>query len=421
MQVRGGGKAVALYAELATLLQAEQDRGRLRHRGGRHQHRAAAGAAELKPGLNFVARLGSRGQTGYLIGNELTVKLPTERSGPEPKVAVMLGPLAFDPGNKAAAIGVLRHELEHALHDRLAANLLKRWREDAGAEKTPFAAWLEKQSISAVERALVRERIPGSNTNTEALAHLEGFIAGFAVEAPDVKEGSHRVYENELKEAAPYWAGLREGGAGRVHHAAEGVQGAAEGRAAEHADRGPEGPQGRRQGLRALGRRRPRLSARALAARRTRAGGREAPARNAGPALLRPAPGGGRPEGRDRVDVHGARGRDVRRRPGRGGVGGRVGRSHARVRRVPLGAGVRGAAGPAQGRARRAELRRARAAAGRVGVRAGVGGADGLAARSPRSNVGTFVGLLICLACGALHTVRSPARNAPTSARSTSS
>jgi hypothetical protein len=120
-------------------------------------------------------------------------------------VAILLGPRAFDPANKAAALGVLRHEMEHAFHPRMAANLLKRWREDASAAKTPFTGWLEKQSMSAVDRALVRERIPGGKANTEALAHLEGFIAGFPVEAPDVKEGSHRVYENELEEAAHEW------------------------------------------------------------------------------------------------------------------------------------------------------------------------------------------------------------------------
>jgi hypothetical protein len=97
--------------------------------------------------------------------------------------------------------------MEHAFHDRLAANWLKRWRGDASAAKTPFAGWLEKQSMSAVDRALVRERIVDSDVNTEALAHLEGFIAGFPVEAPDVEEGSHRVYENELKEAAHQWLG----------------------------------------------------------------------------------------------------------------------------------------------------------------------------------------------------------------------
>jgi hypothetical protein len=60
--------------------------------------------------------------------------------------------------------------------------------------------------MSAVDRALIRERVPpGSTINTEALAHLEGFIVGFPVEAKDVKEGAHHVYENELKEAARHW------------------------------------------------------------------------------------------------------------------------------------------------------------------------------------------------------------------------
>jgi hypothetical protein len=204
-QLRGGGSAVPLFAELATLLDATK----LEDVAGtteRHINTALRpDPAELKPGLNFVARLGSRGLTGYLVNGEFTGTLPTTRDGPEPKVALMLGPLAFDAGNKAAALGVLRHEMEHAFHDRLAANLLRRWRQDATAAKTPFAGWLEKQAMSAVDRALVRERIPGTKVNTEALGHLEGFIAGFPVEAPDVQEGAHRVYENELKEAAHRW------------------------------------------------------------------------------------------------------------------------------------------------------------------------------------------------------------------------
>jgi hypothetical protein len=204
-QLRDGGSVVPLYSELAGLLDATKLED-VPGTSARDINTALRpDPADLKPGLNFVARLGSRGLTGYLVDGEFTGKLPTTRSGPEPKVAIMLGPLAFDPGNKAAALGVLRHEMEHAFHDRLAANLLKRWRQDGRAEKTPFAGWLEKQSMSAVDRALVRERIPGSNVNTEALAHLEGFIAGFPVEAPDVKEGAHRVYENELKEAAHQW------------------------------------------------------------------------------------------------------------------------------------------------------------------------------------------------------------------------
>jgi hypothetical protein len=200
--LRGGGSVIPLYVELAKLL----DVTKLEGFSVEINRALRPDPANLKPGLNFVARFGDRGQTGYLVDGEFTGTLPTTRTGSEPKVAILLGPGAFDPGNKAAALGVLRHEMEHAFHDQLAAKALKRWREDTGAEKTPFGGWLEKQSMSAVDRALLRERIaPASKINTEALAHLEGFIAGFPVEAKDVKEGAHRVYENELKEAARHW------------------------------------------------------------------------------------------------------------------------------------------------------------------------------------------------------------------------
>lgn len=199
--LRGGGSVIPIYAELAKLL----DVTKLEGFSADINRALRPDPADLKPGLNFVARLGDRGQTGYLLDGAFTGKLPTTRTGSEPKVATLLGPGAFDPGNKAAALGVLRHEMEHAFHDLLAAKALKRWREDAAADKTPFVAWLEKQSMSAMDRALVRERIDAVKVDTEALAHLEGFIAGFPVEAPDVEEGAHRVYENELKEAAHQW------------------------------------------------------------------------------------------------------------------------------------------------------------------------------------------------------------------------
>ncbi len=199
--LRGGGSVIPIYAELAKLL----DVTKLEGFSADINRALRPDPADLKPGLNFVARLGDRGQTGYLLDGAFTGKLPTTRTGSEPKVAILLGPGAFDPGNKAAALGVLRHEMEHAFHDLLAANALKRWREDAATDKTPFVGWLEKQSMSAMDLALVRERIEAVKVDTEALAHLEGFIAGFPVEAPDVKEGAHRVYENELKEAAHYW------------------------------------------------------------------------------------------------------------------------------------------------------------------------------------------------------------------------
>src|SRR3954447_8617642 len=145
-----GGSVIPLYAELAKLL----DVTKLEGFSVEISRALRPDPASLKPGLNFVARFGDRGQTGYLVDGEFTGKLPTTRTGSEPKVAILLGPGAFDPGNKAAALGVLRHEMEHAFHDLLAAKTLKRWREDPAAEKTPFVGWLERQSMSALDLAL---------------------------------------------------------------------------------------------------------------------------------------------------------------------------------------------------------------------------------------------------------------------------
>jgi hypothetical protein len=251
--LRGGGSVIPLYAELAKLL----DVSKLEGFSGEINRALRPDPADLKPGLNFVARLGDRGQTGYLLDGEFTGKLPTTRTGSEPKVAILLGPGAFDPGNKAAALGVLRHEMEHAFHDQLAAKALKRWREDTGAEKTPFAGWLEKQSMSAVDRALIRRgaRAPG-RFHRRLPGRGERRQGGRAPRLRERAQGGRRPL-----------GGLRQGRAGGVHHAPEGVEDAADGRAPRHPGRRPQGPQGGRQVLRAAGRRRPRLTARRLVGR----------------------------------------------------------------------------------------------------------------------------------------------------------
>jgi hypothetical protein len=119
-------------------------------------------------------------------------------------VAIVLGQGAFDPRNKATTVAVLRHELEHASHDRLAITWLERWRADTRAAKQSFTGWLAKQRMAEADRSLVLERVEGKLVDTEALGHLEGFIAGFPIEAPDVSEGAHPAYD-ELEVAADGW------------------------------------------------------------------------------------------------------------------------------------------------------------------------------------------------------------------------
>jgi hypothetical protein len=196
---------VDLYSELATLLHATAIED-VKGTGPKDIHAALRPAAdELQPGLNFAARLSERGQTGYLFDDRFDAKLPAGRNDPLPKgVAVVLGPHAFEARNKASTLAVLRHELEHAGHDQMALGWLKRWRADSAAAKTSFTSWLEKQGIAGADLALVRERVAGGTVDTEALAHLEGFIAGFPLEAANVSEGAHPVYV-ELEVGADDW------------------------------------------------------------------------------------------------------------------------------------------------------------------------------------------------------------------------
>jgi hypothetical protein len=196
-----------MYSELATLLHATA----LAHVKGTTPDDINGAlrptASELKPGLNFAARMESRGQCGYLYDDAFSSTLRVTRDGPLPPVAIVLGRAAFDGSSKASTLGVLRHELEHAFHDEMALHCVRAWRADGKAAKQPFLAWLEQQGgVAAADKDLVRERVRGSNTNTEALANLEGFIAAFPIETASGAKSSRSAY-GELLDAAGYWLG----------------------------------------------------------------------------------------------------------------------------------------------------------------------------------------------------------------------
>jgi hypothetical protein len=195
-----------MYSELATLLHATA----LEHVTGTKEEDINGAlrptASELKPGLNFAARMGARGNCGYLYPDEFTSTLRATREGPLPSVAVVLGPAAFQGSSKASTLGVLRHELEHAFHNEMALHCMKAWRADAKAAKQPFLAWLEQQSMAAADKELVRERARGSNTNTEALGNLEGFMAILPLETEAGSKSGRSAY-GELLDASEYWLG----------------------------------------------------------------------------------------------------------------------------------------------------------------------------------------------------------------------
>lgn len=195
---------IPLYAEIAWLLNATviEDVAGV---GPENVNRAArATPDELCPGLNFVANLEVAGQSGYLYDGRYTGILPDTRDGPDPSVAVLLGPRAFVAGNKARTIAVLRHELEHAAHNQMAVTWLKRWRADPKAARQPFRAWLRTKGIAAADLALIHERLGGTKINTELLAHLEGYIAGFPVETEAAARTSHAAFF-ELDDVSAKW------------------------------------------------------------------------------------------------------------------------------------------------------------------------------------------------------------------------
>jgi hypothetical protein len=193
------------YFELIEDLAAQLDAQKVadvKATGGKVHGAGRLDAAYLKPGLNFVRNFGSRGRTYYVHDGEVDIKLHDTPDGDAPKVAIVLSELAFDPDNKAYTLGVIRHELEHAVHSRMAADWLQLWR--SGPKKQRFGAWLAKQSLNATDRALVEERISGATSGTEALANLEGFMAAFSTEHPGVTLADRPATE-ELNDVADYW------------------------------------------------------------------------------------------------------------------------------------------------------------------------------------------------------------------------
>ena len=151
-----------------------------------------------KDGLNFFAALrGNRtnpvgGETGFVdeAGTYHNPALPHVRAGGLPKVAMILGEDAFQWGapqaggsmpnkrDKFYTLGVMRHEMMHGVHGRVAAEWLLKWRDEL--TRDDFVTWLNKQlgkQLSALEHELVLTGVPPLTTGpTEVLAFTEGFV-----------------------------------------------------------------------------------------------------------------------------------------------------------------------------------------------------------------------------------------------------
>jgi hypothetical protein len=131
------------------------------------------------PGLNLV--LGSGGATGGTTAfidssGNFGVPLPAGK-GAAPHIAIRLWSSSFD-GERAVALGVLRHEMLHAHHHEQTL--------DAQAKKT--------RKLSAVDKILTGEIAAGGSANTEVLAYVEGFMTMFHLLDPPPKDPIHPAY-----------------------------------------------------------------------------------------------------------------------------------------------------------------------------------------------------------------------------------
>jgi hypothetical protein len=168
-----------LYAEIATLAQADRipDVSGTTAKDIKSFRMLQKGGTDARPGLNYAISLGTPGETGFVDagGAYRGAELPVDAKAALPRVAIVLGPKAFEHG-KDFALMTMRHEMKHAEHQALAIEWLAKWRERPAK---PFAEWLKGQKLPKLERALVSGYIEKSTIDTELLAYMEGVVTAF--------------------------------------------------------------------------------------------------------------------------------------------------------------------------------------------------------------------------------------------------
>jgi hypothetical protein len=184
---------IPLYEQVAELAQAKDVLRDVKATKGAINTalRAKDGEKEIKPGLNFVAKLEGddpAGEAGFVGADGVYAgpRLPVTASGDLPKVAVMLSGPAFARG-KANAFGVLRHEIEHAKHMERIIDRLAEWRKelkdaklDPEAARLRFDKWTKARTKGdEVEQALLAGERDKVTSSTELLAYVEGFVSVF--------------------------------------------------------------------------------------------------------------------------------------------------------------------------------------------------------------------------------------------------
>jgi hypothetical protein len=211
---------VQRYADIVTIAHAEWIN-EVAGMPSKNINIAADLMTDTKPGLNYSAKLGKPGKTGYVDskGQYHNPDVPLDPADPLPSIAITLGPDAFKPG-KESALETLRHELRHATHEQSAVGWILKWREEGGRKS--FKEWLAAQhkakKISDADYALVSTGVSLDTAATEVFAHIEGIITGlpFLPPQPDLNLIKGSQYPAAIDQVFLLRAHFDAGGAGPV-------------------------------------------------------------------------------------------------------------------------------------------------------------------------------------------------------------
>lgn len=146
--------------------------------------------------VNFDIEMGAtHGESGG--------KVPIDRGAEMKRPTMAVGPSAFIDKNALYPLSTAIHEAMHVSHAMMAEDLFEQWR--TTTKKGGFYGWLAKQlktgKITQEQYDLAIDMTEGKSSDSELLAHLEGFLVVFQ-RAPKTEDSSRT--EN-LTSISDYW------------------------------------------------------------------------------------------------------------------------------------------------------------------------------------------------------------------------
>ncbi len=137
--------------------------------------------AKAPPAINIYIGTQLKGDESGMTGPIGDARGANIVKGVPQAAAVVIEADAFtkDP---ARAQKILFHEGTHLEHNDRLVDLYDKYKQDKaskGKHPIPFEGWISKQKLPAAEKQLMMDLSEGKTADTEALAHVESFVASF--------------------------------------------------------------------------------------------------------------------------------------------------------------------------------------------------------------------------------------------------